>query len=85
VRFQLHAEDRRCMRLHISRRLGDFDATALAAPAGMDLCLDHPDTAAQFGRRADRFIHRETRDAARRGHAILAQDFFCLIFVDFHV
>ena len=48
----------------------------------MNLRLDHPHRAAQFFRRRDRLVNRETRDPARCRHAELAQNFLALIFVD---
>ena len=51
----------------------------------MDLRLDDPDVAAQLVYRTDGLINRETGDATRRDDAIFAQEFFCLIFVNFHI
>src|SRR5205085_7392057 len=48
------------------------------------LCLHHPDLAAELLRRLDRFVDAQRRKAARRRHAVLAEDLFPLVFVDFH-
>src|SRR6185295_4123694 len=63
---------------------GELDAAALAAAAGVDLGLDHPDLAAQFISRLDGFLDGKTRHAARRGDAVLAQHFLGLILVNLH-
>ncbi len=47
VRDQLHAEDLVRVFAHLIQRLGNLDAAALAAAAGVDLRLDDPDRAAQ--------------------------------------
>ncbi len=85
VRLQLHAEDPARMRLHLVERLGDLDATALAAAAGVDLGFHHPPASAELLRRLHRFVHAEARIAARGGDAVLAQDFLALVLVDFHL
>jgi len=59
-------------------------ATALAAAAGMDLCLDHPDRTAKLLRSLDRFFDIEAWDTPWHRHTIALQDFFALILVDFH-
>ena len=61
-----------------------FDAAALAAAAGMDLRLHHPDRAGQAFRRLDRFFDREGGLAVGHGRAKAAQDFLGLIFMDVH-
>ena len=47
-----------------SMRLDDLDAAGLAAAAGMDLRLHHPDRSGQFVGSLHRFIDGEGRDAA---------------------
>ena len=81
---QRHAQHAGGFALHVVDGAHDLDAAALAAPAGMDLRLDHPDRSAQFLGRRDGFIDREGGFAARRGGAEAAQNLFRLIFVDVH-
>src|SRR5204863_8614917 len=52
--------------------------------AGVDLRLPHPYLAAEFLRRAHRFFHAEAGHAAGCGDTVLPEDFFRLVFVDFH-
>src|SRR5690606_12692922 len=47
VRDQLHAEDLGGLGADFVQRLGNLDAAALAATAGVNLCLNNPDVAAQ--------------------------------------
>ena len=81
---QGHAQDALGFLLHVLDGFDHLDAAALAAAAGMDLRLHHPDRAAQFLCRRDRFLHREGGLAFGDGHAESAQHLFCLIFVDIH-
>ena len=81
---QRHAQHALGFLLHIVDGLDHLDAAALAAAAGMDLRLHHPDRAAQFLGRRHRFLDREGGLAARHRHAEAAQDLFGLIFVDVH-
>ena len=57
---------------------------SLAAAAGMDLGFDDGDRAAQVCEGCRRLVRRVGHDAARHGHAGLAQDFLGLKFVNFH-
>ena len=84
VRLQLHAEDFAGQLLHLIKRTRQLDAAALAASAGMDLRLHHPDRAAELLRRLDSLVHGESGIAARHGHARLAQEFLALVFMDLH-
>jgi hypothetical protein len=84
VRDELHAEDARCVRLHLVERTCQLDATALAAPPGMDLRLDDPHRAAQRPGCRHRLVDRQTRHAARDRHAVLLEDFLALVLVDLH-
>ena len=63
--------------------LGDLDAAAFAAAAGVDLRLDHHAAAERFGRRF-RFFRRERHLAARHRDVVLGQDGLGLILVNFH-
>ena len=58
---------------------------ALAAPAGMDLGLDHPDRAAKFIRRGAGLRCVEHRNPVRDRRAIRLENLLCLIFVDIHL
>ena len=84
MRDQRHAQHALGFLLHLLDGFDDLDAAALAAAAGMDLRLHHPDRAAQFLGRRDRFLDREGGLAARHRHAEAAQDLLGLIFVDIH-
>src|SRR5690606_18569078 len=64
--------------------LGNLHAAALAASAGMDLCLDDPHGPAELLRGFHRLLHRERGNAARHGHTKLAQDVLALVFVNLH-
>ena len=74
-----------------SGRIGQVHAGSIADTKGANLAwICDPfiegaeKLAAEFGGGRDRLIDAEARDTARRGHAILAQDFFRLVFVYFH-
>ena len=84
MRDQLHAEDFAGEIAYLSDRLRDLDPATLAAPACMDLRLDHPDLAAECLRGLRRLIDGKRRNAARRRHTELAQYFFALVLVDLH-
>ncbi len=62
----------------------DFDAAGLAAAAGMDLRLDHPDRPAEPPRHSDRLRGGIGDPAARHRDAEFRQQLFRLIFVDVH-
>ena len=85
VRLQLHAEDLAGVLADFIHRFRHLDAAALAAAAGMDLRLDHPDLAAEFLGRLDGLVDGKTGLAARRGDPELPQDLLALVFMDFHV
>ena len=82
---QLHAENLAGVLAYFFDRLGDLDATALSAPAGVNLRLDDPDLAAQRFRRLDRLIDALTEESARNNHSELFEKFFSLIFVNIHL
>ena len=81
---QLHAEDLVGVLAHLLERLRHLDAAALATAAGMDLGLDHPDTAAQGFGCLDRVVHGGAVNPARNRDAEFLQDLLALIFVNFH-
>ena len=84
VGLELHAQDVGGQTTHVVDGLGDFDATTLAATTGMDLCLDHPDGAAQFFGCSDSFVNGKGRNSSWDRHAKSAQDLFALVFMNFH-
>ena len=57
---------------------------ALAAAAGVDLRLHHPDRAGQRLRGRHRLVGREGRRALRHRHAVLTQQLLGLVLVDVH-
>ena len=85
VRLQHHAEDLARVLFHFVDGFRDLDAAALAAAAGVNLRFHNPHLAAEGLRRRDGFFDVEALNAARRGHAVLAQDFFRLVFVYLHL
>ncbi len=84
VRDQLHAENLVRVLAHLLERFRYLDTTALATAAGVNLGLDHPDTAAQGFRCLDRVIDGRAVDPARNRNAEFLQDLLTLIFVNFH-
>ena len=59
-----------------------LDAAGLAAPAGMDLRLDHPGLAADLARPVGRLLGAVGEPAARDGHAEPGEQLLRLIFVN---
>ena len=84
MRDQRRAEDARGLLLHVVDGFDHLDAAGLAAAAGVDLRLHHPDRAAQLLGALDRLIDGEGRHAARHRHAEFAQHGLGLILVDIH-
>ena len=85
VRDQLHAEDGLGVGLDRLEALGDLDAAALAAAAGVDLRLDDRHRTAEPLGDLDGLLRREGDLAARHRHAELREDGLGLIFVNLHV
>ena len=81
---QRQAEDARGFLLHVVDGFDHLDAAGLAAAAGVDLRLHHPDRAAEFLGALDRLIDGKGRHAARHRNAEFAQDRFGLILVNVH-
>jgi hypothetical protein len=81
---QLHAEDLVRVLAHLLERLGHLHAAALAATACMNLRLDDPDRTAEGLGGLHRFVNTQARDATRHRDAVLPQDFFSLVLMDFH-
>src|SRR3546814_16525847 len=63
---QGHAEHALRLVGDVVERLHHLDAAGLAAAAGMDLGLDHPDRAAELAGDGNGFIGREREAAARK-------------------
>ena len=83
VRHEVHADDRRRQPLDVVHRLGDLDAAAFAAAAGVDLGLDD-DRQAQLLRHVHGLVGGERDVTARHRHAEPGEDGLPLVFVDFH-
>ena len=74
--------------LGVFARLRHLHAAALAAAAGVNLRLHHHARCAfgkQLARHFGGFFQRVRHLALGHGNAVLRQDFFCLILVNFHV
>ena len=87
VRDQRHAQDFAGEFAGFGQRLRDLDAAAFAAAAGMDLGLhDYARCAGveQFFGRGLSLFARGCHGAARNRDAVLLQDAFCLILMNFH-
>ena len=87
VRDELHAEDLLGVLLGLGDVLGDLDAAAFAAAAGVDLRLDDD----AFGAAGEERLATSSASSsvfatspARHGNAVLRKDVLCLILVDFH-
>ena len=65
-------------------RLDHLDPAALAAAAGMDLSLEHPNRPAQLLRRRDRLVDAVRLMPPRHRHAVLGENGLGLVFVDVH-
>ena len=83
VRDQRHAENLLRDLNRFGRILGDLDAAAFAASAGVDLRL-HDDAAADFLRCGFRLFDGVCHFASWHRDAVLGQDRLGLIFVNFH-
>jgi hypothetical protein len=84
MRLELHAQNVTGQALDIVNGLGNLDAAALAAATGVNLRLHDPDGAAELLSGFHRLLNCKSRDAAGYWHTELAQNFFALVFVDFH-
>jgi hypothetical protein len=81
---QGHSQDLIRQRDRLVRVVGQLDAAALAAAAGVDLGLHYHPAAELFGRRPCR-LGLGDDDAARHRDPVAGQHLFALIFVDLHV
>ena len=84
VRDQRRAEQPRRLLSHVVDGLDHLDAAGLAAAAGVDLRLHHPDRAAELLRGLHRLVDAERRDAPRHRHAETSQHRLGLVLVDVH-
>jgi len=84
VRHQRRTEQALGFALHVGPRLDHFHAAGLAAAAGVDLGLDHPDRPAEVVRGLHRLLDAQRRNAARHRHAEFPEHGLRLIFVDVH-
>jgi hypothetical protein len=76
------------VQLGVFARLGHLHAAAFAAASGMNLRLHHHAACAlgkQLARHLDRLFQRVGHLAFGHGNAVLGQNFFCLILVNFQV
>ena len=78
------AEHRTRRRYRLVAPGADLHAACLAAPAGMDLRLDHPDRAAELVNRGLDTLRLQHRNAARDRHPEPRQHLLGLIFVEVH-
>ena len=78
------AEHRVRRRYRLIAPVADLHAACLAAPAGMDLRLDHPDRAAELVDRGLDSLRLQHRNAARDRHPEPRQHLLGLIFVEVH-
>ena len=88
VGHQRHAENVLGVQLGVLAGAGHFHAAALAAASGVNLRLDHDAGSAlgkQFAGHRRGFFQRVGHFAPGHGNAVLCQDFFCLILVNFHL
>ena len=69
---------------HLLDRAGELDAAALAAAAGMDLRLDHPDRPAQRPGGLLGLLGRVGDLPAQHGDAVLLEQRLGLVLVDVH-
>ena len=86
VRDELHAVDGARLFLGVLERLGDLDAAALAASAGVDLRLDDDDGLARLllhpGNRGVGFVDAERGLADGDGNTVALQQLLALILVN---
>ena len=78
------AEHRARRRYRLVAPGADLHAACLAAPAGMNLRLDHPDRAAELVDRGLDTLRLQHRNAARDRHPEPRQHLLGLIFVEVH-
>ena len=85
VGLHLGAEHRLARSLaHVVEGLDQLDAAGLAAAAGMDLRLDHPEVAADGLGRLDRLVGRAGDAPGRHRDAVVGEQLLGLVFVEVH-
>ena len=84
MRHQLHPQDFARAGANVFHRFGHFDPAALAAPASVNLSFNDPNRASKGFCGTNRFIDGMASDASRHLYAIALENFFALVFVDFH-
>ena len=85
VRDERHADHLFRDRLGFVGRLGELDAAALSAAAGVNLRLDDDDMSAETTGDLARFGSVERDFTARHRHTVAREYGFGLILVDFHL
>src|SRR5437763_1647068 len=85
MRDERHAEHIGRDLLRFFRRLGELDAAAFAAAAGVDLRLYHDDLGAQRAGGGLGFLRRSRDDTAWHRDTIFGQDRLALVFMDLHM
>ena len=78
------AEHRRGVLLHFIKVLRQLDAAGLAAAAGVDLRLDHPQVARDVLGGCDGFFRSARHAPGRYGNAVVGKELLCLVFVKIH-
>src|SRR5688572_27970567 len=81
---QIHPQDLFGDRLRLFRTLRQLNAAAFAATAGVYLCFDYNDVAAQLFRCTVCLADRSRDDSTLDGDAKLTQKFLALILVHLH-
>ena len=81
---QLHSKNLLGVLFYFRQGLRNLYPPSLAATAGMDLRLHHPDAAAELFGRFDRLVDAEARKTARRDEAEFSEQLFSLVLVYFH-
>ncbi len=84
IRFYLHRQHALGFGTHLVVTACKLDATCLAAPAGVDLRLDHPHVATKAVRCFDGFLRRVRDDAFGHRDAVLSKQRLGLVFVKIH-
>jgi hypothetical protein len=83
VALDVHAEDRRGVRLGLLAVVGDLDAAGLAAPTDLHLRLDDARVADLVGG-GDGLLDRGGRRAGGDRHAVAGKQLLALIFEKIH-
>jgi hypothetical protein len=81
---QVHPDDFAGGGVNLPFRLSQFDATTLASSAGMNLSLNHNRVSAKGSGNFHGLLRTEGDSTFRGGYIVLSEEFFGLIFVDFH-